>query len=112
MAKLVDGETGKTLFESLTIAETFWSRAVGLLGRSRIDGEEAILIRPCSSIHTFFMRLRLNVAFCDAAGFVLQVNEDVSAWRIRLGAKGSEFALEWSVDSQTRLRVGQRVRIV
>ena len=112
MARLLDTETGQVIFGRVTIAETFWRRTVGLLGSSSLAEDEAMLIRPCSSIHTCCMRIDLNVAFCDADGRVLKAVTRVRPWRFRIGPRGSRFAVEWSTTAGPILRVGQRVRIV
>jgi uncharacterized protein len=43
------------------IAASLWARARGLLGRDGIEG--AILLTPCSSIHTLGMRFGIDVAY-------------------------------------------------
>ncbi len=111
MAMLLDAETGQVLFQRVMMAETFWRRAVGLLGRSSLSDDEAMFIRPCGSIHTCCMRMELNVAFCDADGLVLQVATGIRPWRFRFGPRGSKSALEWSAGAGPIVRAGQRIRI-
>ena len=48
---------------ALEVADTFGARMRGLLGRDGLEG--AILLRPARSVHTFFMRFPIDVAFCD-----------------------------------------------
>ena len=56
---------------SLEVARTRAARRRGLIGRTSIDG--ALLIPKCRQIHTFGMRLKIDVAFCDPAGTVLRI---------------------------------------
>ena len=51
----------------LHVAETFWSRLLGLHAIAQLRGDEALLLRPCKAIHTCFMRNRIDVVFLDAA---------------------------------------------
>ncbi len=111
MAKLVDTETGQVVFQQVVVADTFLTRAVGLLGRTSLAGDEAMFIRPCTSIHTCFMRMNINVAFCNSEGTILKVISDVRPWRLHFGPRGSRSVLEWSVDSQTAIQAGQRFRL-
>ena len=111
MAMLFDAKTGQILFEQVTVAETFLRRAIGLLGKSTLPNEAALLIRPCNSIHTCCMRMNLNVAFCDADGIVLRVATQVRPWRICVGPRNSRFALEWSIDAGCPVHVGQQIRV-
>ena len=47
----------------LEVADTAVKRARGLLGRDGLAG--ALLLRPCSSVHTFRMRFALDIAYLD-----------------------------------------------
>ena len=96
MNRLVDRETGETLFNRLVIADTFWRRALGLMGRKAFAADEAILIRPCNSVHTCMMRFEIDVAFCDEDGKVLKVIESLRPWRFVIGPKGSRFVVEFA----------------
>ena len=64
---LRDGE----VLATLEVAESFASRARGLLGRDGMDG--ALLLRPARSVHTIGMRFPIDVAFCDPTGTVIRV---------------------------------------
>ncbi len=48
---------------ALEVADSFGARARGLLGRDGLQG--ALLLRPAKSVHTFWMRFPIDVAFCD-----------------------------------------------
>jgi uncharacterized membrane protein (UPF0127 family) len=39
------------------------------------------VIAPCSSIHTFFMRFTIDVAFLDASGAVVRAIARMPPWR-------------------------------
>jgi uncharacterized protein len=60
------------------------ARRQGLLGRSGLGEGEALVLAPCSSVHTAFMRFSIDLVFLDRAGRVLKVATGVSPWRIRL----------------------------
>ena len=51
------------------LAESFRTRARGLLGRDGIDA--AFVLRRARQVHTFGMRFTIDVAFCAADGTVL-----------------------------------------
>lgn len=69
---------GGTVLASACIAATRSERRRGLLGRDRIDG---VLVLPVRSVHTFGMKVPIDVAFCDADGRVLRL-ATVQPWRI------------------------------
>jgi uncharacterized protein len=45
------------------LARSFWSRGRGLMGRTRLPEGYALVIYPEWSIHTFFMRVAIDVLF-------------------------------------------------
>ncbi|MEI7886636.1 MAG: DUF192 domain-containing protein [Actinomycetes bacterium] len=55
---------------SAEVAQTRADRRRGLLGRTEVDG---VFILKARSVHTFGMKLPIDVAFCDAEGTVLRV---------------------------------------
>jgi uncharacterized membrane protein (UPF0127 family) len=59
-----------------------WLRVKGLLGRRDLPEEEGILIRPCSSIHMFFMRFPIDAVFLDRDFRVLKVAPNLRPWRM------------------------------
>ncbi len=54
---------GTVLATRLEVADSSQSRMRGLLGRSHLPDNEALLIRPCSSVHMMFMRFSIDVVF-------------------------------------------------
>ena len=65
---LVDERTGTTVASAVEIADTSATRRRGLLGRDGLDPSAALIIVPCSSVHTFFMRFAIDVVFVDRGG--------------------------------------------
>jgi uncharacterized membrane protein (UPF0127 family) len=72
---------GKPLIERCDTTETAWERMAGLLPRKALARDEALWIAPCTSIHTFFMRFPIDVAFLDKKGKVLAIYENMPPWR-------------------------------
>ncbi|MBI4707618.1 MAG: DUF192 domain-containing protein [Candidatus Omnitrophica bacterium] len=63
--RLLNQTKNIVLAQKLIIADNFWSRTRGLLGRSSLAQDTALLIKPCNSIHTFFMRFSIDALFLD-----------------------------------------------
>lgn len=57
---------------NLYMADTFLTRLRGLLFRRMIAENEALLIRPCDSVHTFGMKYEIVVVFLDCKGEQLE----------------------------------------
>ncbi|MEZ5511100.1 MAG: DUF192 domain-containing protein [Gammaproteobacteria bacterium] len=84
------------------LANTFWSRLVGLLNRSSLDDDQGILLIPCTSIHTFGMRFAIDVVFLDRDGRVLGFADGVKSNRIRTAPRGTVMVLEVADGNRSR----------
>ncbi|PUA16777.1 DUF192 domain-containing protein [Glaciimonas sp. PCH181] len=93
----------------ILVARFFWQRAVGLLGRRSLDDQQGLLIVPCNSIHTYFMRFAIDVVFIDTAGNITSIVEHVQPWRLAKAKAKAYSCLELSAGSAARLqlKVGQ-----
>jgi uncharacterized membrane protein (UPF0127 family) len=81
---LVNVRTGLPVATRLIAAFDSASRRQGLIGRSGLLSGDALILAPCASIHTAFMRFPLDVLFLDRAGTVLKAASDVQPWRVRM----------------------------
>ena len=52
-----------------------------LTGRDGLAPGAGLLLDPCNSVHTFFMRFSIDVAFLDAQGLVVALSPRLSPWR-------------------------------
>ena len=87
--KLINEETGAMVVSDLEIADTPWRRMRGLLGRDGLEPGAALLIDPCRSIHTCFMRFPIDVIYLDWDWRVAKTVERLGPWRLSscLGAR-------------------------
>ncbi|MDX3803677.1 DUF192 domain-containing protein [Streptomyces sp. AK04-3B] len=67
----VHGDGGAVADVPLEVAASYRARTRGLLGRDAVDG--ALLLTPASGIHTFRMRIPIDVAYLTADLTVLAV---------------------------------------
>ena len=75
-------------------AEGFWDRFRGLMMRRELPMGEGLHLVPCDSIHTFFMRIPIDVLFLDAEGRVLRLYEALPPWRTTLPSRACKSVLE------------------
>lgn len=64
------------------VAETFFERARGLIGRAAPAPGRGLLITRCNCIHTFFMKFAIDVTFLDGKGRVVRKVCGVRPWRL------------------------------
>jgi uncharacterized protein len=107
---LVVDADGHVVADSCSVAATFASRLRGLLGTRDLIAGEGLVIRPASSIHTFFMRFPIDVVFLDRAGTVVKVVANLRAWRVAFARRGRD-ALELRAGEAQRhaIRPGSRL---
>jgi uncharacterized protein len=72
---------GSTVAANAPLANSYFSRLMGLMGRKPLPAGEGLIIEPCSSIHTCFMRFPIEVLFVDRAHRVLRATAAVQPWR-------------------------------
>lgn len=104
--------SGEVVCERCLMATTVLLRLRGLAGRKELHAGEGILLRPCGSVHTFFMRFPIDVVFCDGNLRVLAIAADVPKRRLR-GQRHAKIAIELaSGEAECRgLRPGDELRI-
>ena len=108
---ITDDKTQRVIVERAVIADGYWSRFWGLMGRRKLGEGEGLLIEPCSSIHTMFMRFAIDVIFLDKERRVVKV-ATVPPFRAALG-RGAHAVLEVPADTAGRkgLKVGDSLSL-
>ena len=64
------------------VAKTFFSRSLGLIPKKKLKKEECLIIKPCCSVHTFFMNFPIDVLFINNENKVIAAYENVKPWKI------------------------------
>ncbi len=84
----------KVLIDSCGVATDFFSRFMGLMGKSSLSENEALCFPNCNSIHTFFMRIPIDVLFLSREGRVVEILGSLSPWKMLLPRRGVKHTLE------------------
>ena len=108
----VETQDGRVVCEHCAVADTFWTRFRGLMGRSELPRGEGMLFRPGGSVHMFFMRIPLDVVFCDRELRVLAIRPDLQPWKTA-GTRGATVTIELAAGEAAAraLRVGDVLRL-
>ena len=80
--KIINATRNTILAENAEIANTLLSRCKGLLGKNALEEGNALIIRPCNSIHMFFMRFSIDVAFLDRQNKVVGLVKNIRPFHI------------------------------
>ena len=108
-----DVETGVIVANRVTMATSRAQRAIGLLGRDRLEPGEALWIAPCHGVHTCCMRFSIDVLAMDRDGVVVDAVSMLKPWRLRLPKSGSCSVLELPAGTllNAQTKIGHRIKI-
>ncbi len=101
----------RTLIERGEVADNAWTRLKGLIGHRPLKAGEGLMIQPCNSVHTFFMRFPIDVVYVSEAGEVVGLAQRLMPYRIGPIVRGASFVLELPAGTieQTKTQRGDRV---
>ncbi len=96
---------GRVLIGRCKVARSFFARFMGLMGRKQVDADEGILFPKCNSVHTFFMRVPIDVVRLDGTGRVVKVEEGVRPWRMLMPSRETKHILELRANRSRELGI-------
>ena len=71
--RIVNETRHTILAESAREVTRLTDRLRGLLGREQLKAGQGLIIRPCTSIHSFFMNYSFDALFVGAAGEAMRL---------------------------------------
>lgn len=91
------GAAGGVVARRAIVATHLAERAWGLLGRSTMATDEAMIFPGCNSVHTWFMRIPIDIVFLQGGAVV------------KIASKVAPFHMVWAREADTvvELRAGQ-----
>lgn len=90
-AELINASLGSVLATRVEPAFDSKARKKGLLGRATIPDDFALIIAPCSAVHTIGMRTPIDIVFVSRDGTITGTRRAVKPWR--LSASWRAFAV-------------------
>ncbi|MFH0791220.1 MAG: DUF192 domain-containing protein [Candidatus Omnitrophota bacterium] len=82
------------LAEDVFLADTVLKRLKGLLGKKEFKNGQAVILKPCSSIHTLFMCFPIDVLFVDKHNRVIKAISNLPPFRLSGVYLNADFAIE------------------
>ncbi len=96
LMKVINQTRNLILSDDARLANTVLSRVRGLLGKKMLPKGQALVIRPCNAIHTFFMRFSIDCLFLDKDSRVVKFIPAVKPFRISPIVFGAVTTIEFS----------------
>ena len=106
----VETADGRVVCERCLVADNWWLRMRGLLGKSSLDPGEGILLRPTGSIHMMFMRFAIDAVFCDRELVVVDVVRGLRPWRAA-GRRGAKVVIELADGAAAGVQPGDHLSL-
>lgn len=95
---------------NVALANTPYKRLKGLMFKQDIEERYALIIMPCNSIHTFFMKFPIDVLFVDRNNHVLCIHEHVDKNQMIKPIKKCRYVVEMKAQNiKSKIKVGQRI---
>jgi uncharacterized membrane protein (UPF0127 family) len=101
------------LVVALTVADSFLSSLIGLMGKPSLPEGHGLWIVPCQSVHTLWMRFPIDVVFLDESKRVIHLVERLRPFRISRHVSKARSVIELPVDviRRTMTQVGDQIEI-
>jgi uncharacterized membrane protein (UPF0127 family) len=112
--KIYHRATGQCLAERVDLANTFFKRLRGLMFRRRLAPAEALWLRPCNGVHTFWMLFAIDVIFLDRELRIVKLVENMRPFRVTKPHMAARSVLEVPARtiSKVDLKVGDHLEAV
>jgi len=110
---LIDAHSQQILLSQLSVTNSTLERMRGLLGSAPLDNNSGLLINPCNSIHTWFMKYPIDIIFIDKQGVIKKIVQAIKPWRFAW-CFGAVSTLELGAYNAQRLKLqkGQKIQCV
>lgn len=112
--RIYHAATGACIAERVLLANTALKRLRGLLGRRRLEPDEALWLRPCNGIHTLGMLFPIDAIFLDQELRIVRLVENLRPFRLTVPHLRARSVMEMAAHSVARLqlRTGDQLRVV
>jgi len=99
------------IVENAIMADTFWRRLIGLMGKAKLEDKCGIILTPCNSVHTMFMRFPIDVIFLSHKLEVLLIKQKLRPWAISPIIADAKYVLEINAGKalESRTEVGDTI---
>lgn len=100
------------VIDTLYEAKTFFSRFKGLFAFDKLKINEGLYIKPCNSVHTFFMSYSISVIFLSENNKVIKVVDTLKpfSYAFSYGAVAVIEVLSNSVSE--KIKIGDELRFI
>lgn len=92
--KIINTTKNTLIAREAVVADNFFTRLKGLLGKNELKDGGALIIRRCNSIHTFFMRFSIDAVFVDKGNRVVKTLSNIRPYRLSGIYPNADYVIE------------------
>ncbi|MFD1037347.1 DUF192 domain-containing protein [Virgibacillus byunsanensis] len=109
--KLVNLSNDKVIAETVNQAYSFVKRLKGLMFTDKLESGTGVHIRPCQSVHTFFMNYSIDIIYLNKANIVVAIDEALPPGKVggRYADAVSVIELPTGTTGRTETKVGDEL---
>ena len=110
--QIVNVSKKRVLSDQCRLADSFFKRLMGLLGRNSLQRGEGLLFDNCHGIHTVGMRFQIDVLFLDKDLRVMRIANHLRPFHIGPVVKNAVYVLELAagVVDESHTEVGDQIQ--
>jgi len=109
--RVINRTRAVVLADSAELADNYWTRFMGLMGRRELPAGAGLVLKPGGGIHMWFMRIPLDVIHVDKADRVTHVLRGIKPWRFGPLFVGNKLAIELPVGAADSTQVGDQIAV-
>ena len=104
-------DTQQCLLQYVMCTNNPIERMRGLLGKTPLQNDQALLITSCSSVHTIGMTYPIDLAFLDKHWKIRKIVKSLVPWRMAWSF-GSNMVLEMSPGTIDKLNLNSNMQLI
>lgn len=111
--KKVELYRGNQKIINIHVADSFWTRFKGLMGKTseQVEKMGGLWIKPCSQIHMFFMKTPIDVVYLDSKNKIIKIEHEVPIWKCCKKVRGSKSVMELPKGAAIRLELKENEQL-
>ena len=104
---------GRLIADEIKVANKFFLRLRGLLGRKSLDKGEGLLLKPCGQVHTWFMAFAIDIIFLDSGGQIVGLtgNLQPGTWSPRVKEASQVLEMAAGAILQHDFQLGKKLEL-
>jgi uncharacterized protein len=111
LVRVVNRTRGAVLAERAELATSSWARFWGLMGRRELPPGTGLILQPGGGIHTWFMRIPIDVVHVGRNRVVTHVVRGIKPWRFGPLLVGGKQAIELPAGAAASTQPGDEIEI-